>query len=119
MRNNRRHRRVEGSVFVEYRLQDDPRVQGISAVANVSTAGLRFGMDTAPPLHAPVELQIHIGRIGSFPIQVTGNVVWANPATPKASTPYEVGIAVDHQFEREMALALRRVYAAWRQARED
>ena len=110
----RRHRRIEGPVFVEYRLLHGAHEHGISPAVNISASGACFGVLQQVTPQTPMELQLHVGRLGSDPVTVRGRVVWVRPSLRQASA-FEVGFEFTHVNARQIKRLIRRVYVYWRQ----
>lgn len=109
----RRHRRVEGPVFIEYRLLNDSQGHGVSAAVNVSQSGACFGVTQDVTPQTPMELHIHVGRLGSEPVTVRGHVVWVRPSA-RQEYPFEVGFEFTEADPRQIARLLQRIYVYWR-----
>jgi len=109
----RRHRRVEGPVFVEYRLLNGSQEHGVSPAINVSQSGACFGVTQHVSAQAAMELQLHVGRLGSEPITVRGHIVWVRPSN-RQDFPYEVGFEFTEANPRQIARLLQRIQIYWR-----
>lgn len=109
----RRHRRLEGPVFVEYRLLDGSNDHGVSPAVNVSQSGTCFGVASQVAAQAPMELQLHVGRLGSEPVTVRGHVVWVRPSS-RQEFPFEVGFEFTEANPRHITRLLQRVQIYWR-----
>ena len=115
MREVRQYRRVEGPIIVEYHLADSSGATGCSPATNVSEGGIRFPMDREVPVATPVELHLHVGRVGASPAVVQGHVVWVRPRAEGGATPYDVGVTFSAPSSRLMQRLLQRVYVYWQQ----
>ena len=117
MQEIRRHRRLEGPVFVDYHVLDGNGLSGCTPATNISEGGVRFTMPQAVALQTPMQLQLHVGRLGASPAVVEGHVVWVRQHHDAGEPGYVVGVAFNHPSSRFMQRLLARVYASWEQLR--
>ena len=114
MQETRRHRRLEGPVLVEYRCLEGAKLAGRSNAFNISEGGIRFPITARVAVGTPVELHLHVGRVGVSPAMVQGRVVWVEHTQDVSEQPYTVGVAFTEPSTKTMQRLLARVYAHWR-----
>jgi len=112
MQDQRRHRRIEGPISVEYRALDNSGAQGRSQAVNISQSGIRFGVDRAMPVETALELHLYVARLHGQPVTTRGRVMWAKPST-RHEQPYEVGVMFTDANTKDVSRLLKRVYGYW------